>query len=237
MSGAPGETRTPDLLVRSQSLYPAELRARRPHRIIKADVAASDSYIETEVKIRFPEGAEAARSLIESRGYRIQNERVLESDQLFDRAAELRNSDQLLRLRVSGDRATVTYKGPGRRERHKSREEIEFDVSDAVKFEQVLAKLGYLPGFRYEKFRTTFAAAGDPGFITIDETPVGVFVELEGPPDWIDRTAARLGLSESQYLTKSYAAIYAEYRQRNSGAPLNMTFNELRVFSPSAKSP
>src|SRR5438045_7489060 len=27
-SGAPGETRTPDLLVRSQPLYPTELRAR-----------------------------------------------------------------------------------------------------------------------------------------------------------------------------------------------------------------
>jgi hypothetical protein len=27
-SGAPGESRTPDLLVRSQTLYPAELRAR-----------------------------------------------------------------------------------------------------------------------------------------------------------------------------------------------------------------
>src|SRR5262245_61005314 len=27
-SGAPGETRTPDLLVRSQTLYPTELRAR-----------------------------------------------------------------------------------------------------------------------------------------------------------------------------------------------------------------
>ena len=28
VSGAPGETRTPDLLVRSQPLYPPELRAR-----------------------------------------------------------------------------------------------------------------------------------------------------------------------------------------------------------------
>ena len=28
VSGAPGETRTPDLLVRSQPLYPTELRAR-----------------------------------------------------------------------------------------------------------------------------------------------------------------------------------------------------------------
>jgi hypothetical protein len=29
MDGAPGEIRTPDLLVRSQALYPTELRARR----------------------------------------------------------------------------------------------------------------------------------------------------------------------------------------------------------------
>lgn len=28
VNGAPGETRTPDLLVRSQTLYPTELRAR-----------------------------------------------------------------------------------------------------------------------------------------------------------------------------------------------------------------
>ena len=37
--GAPGEIRTPDLLVRSQLLYPAELRARVPssyHRIVVA---------------------------------------------------------------------------------------------------------------------------------------------------------------------------------------------------------
>jgi hypothetical protein len=35
-SGAPGESRTPDLLVRSQTLYPAELRARKnkPHKNI-----------------------------------------------------------------------------------------------------------------------------------------------------------------------------------------------------------
>lgn len=30
-SGAPGEIRTPDHLVRSQILYPAELRAQDPH--------------------------------------------------------------------------------------------------------------------------------------------------------------------------------------------------------------
>ena len=32
MNGAPGEIRTPDLLVRSQALYPTELRAQRQIR-------------------------------------------------------------------------------------------------------------------------------------------------------------------------------------------------------------
>ena len=150
--------------------------------------------------------------------------RVKESDQLFDRGgSELKNADQLLRLRRSGSRSTITYKGPATRERYKSREEIEFDVSDAAAFELVLLRLGYTPGFRYEKYRTKFAAA--PGLITIDETPMGVFLELEGPEAWIDATALRMGLAPSEYCTASYAALYREYRLSHQDAPVNMTFD------------
>ena len=35
LNGAPEEIRTPDPLVRSQVLYPAELRARHPYYILK----------------------------------------------------------------------------------------------------------------------------------------------------------------------------------------------------------
>ena len=35
-SGAPGEIRTPDLLLRRQSLYPAELRARTDKLVYRA---------------------------------------------------------------------------------------------------------------------------------------------------------------------------------------------------------
>ena len=30
----------------------------------------------------------------------------------------------------------------------------------------------------------------EPGVIELDETPAGDFLELEGPPEWIDATAA-----------------------------------------------
>jgi adenylate cyclase class 2 len=189
-------------------------------------VPAGDSYIETEVKILYPAGAAAARQYLDRHGYQLKHDRVLESDQLFDRGeGELRRSDQLLRLRRIGGRATVTYKGPGRSTRHKSREEIEFDVDDAANFARVLERLGYTPGFRYEKYRTKFARPGEPGEITIDETPIGVYLELEGPAEWIDQTAANLGLSPAEYLTRSYASIYAEYRRSYPDAPADMTFH------------
>jgi adenylate cyclase class 2 len=186
--------------------------------------------IETEVKIRFAPGAAAARELIERHGYVLIEPRTLESDRIFDRSpdrspSELKSADQLLRLRRAGSLATVTYKGPADRQRYKSREEIEFDVSDPDAFELVLARLGYTPHFRYEKFRTKFAAPPESGIITIDETPIGVFLELEGEASWIDRTAGRLGFSAAEYCTVSYASLYREYLLLHEGAPPDMVFH------------
>jgi adenylate cyclase class 2 len=184
--------------------------------------------VETEIKLRWAGSAAEARAHIERRGYRVVEARTLESDQLFDRATgELKQGDQILRLRRTDPResgATVTYKGPATRERYKSREEIEFQVSDLEAFTHLLGRLGYLPGFRYEKYRTKFAAPGEPGIITLDETPIGVFLELEGAKSWIDGTAGRLGFALSAYSTASYAALYREYRQENKDAPADMTF-------------
>jgi adenylate cyclase class 2 len=193
-------------------------------------MAASDSYIETEVKIRFPAGADAACLLMVERGYPLIEARTLESDQLFDRGDELKVGGRILRLRRSGARATATYKGPalsepGTKKRYKRREEVEFDVSSADAFQRMLDRLGFAPRFRYEKFRTKFGAPGEAGILSIDETPIGVFLELEGTPEWIERTAGRLGLSPEEYSTASYAALYQEYRRAHPNAPEHMTFD------------
>ncbi|MEQ1886301.1 MAG: CYTH domain-containing protein [Bryobacteraceae bacterium] len=180
---------------------------------------------ETEVKIRWPEGRGDPRPALEYFGYVEIAPRVLEADQLFDRAdAQLRNSGQVLRLRQSGDQAMITYKGPAETDMYKSREEIEFDVSDPVNVTLLLDRLGLMPGFRYEKFRTTFSIAGEDGVITLDETPIGVYIELEGGKSWIDATAKRLGFHSSDYITKSYAALYREFRAEHVAAPENMVF-------------
>jgi len=186
--------------------------------------------VETEIKLRWAGSGADAHAHIERQGYHVIEPRTLESDQLFDRrTGELRQGDEILRLRRAGPRqggggATVTYKGPAIRERYKSREEIEFQVSDAGAFTHMLERLGYLPGFRHEKYRTKFATAGEPGIITLDETPIGVFLELEGAKSWIDRTAGLLGLALSAYSTASYAALYRDFRQGNEDAPSDMIF-------------
>ena len=198
---------------------------------------------ETEIKLRWNGAAQEAQALIEGSGYGVSSPRTLESDQLFDLpSADLRQSDRILRLRKTTlpegtTRAMVTYKGPATRDGYKSREEIEFDVSDSGTFTLVLHRLGYLPVFRYEKFRTQLRAAGEPGIITIDETPIGVYLEIEGPQDWIDSTAERLGLSKMQFLTVSYASLYRDYRAQHPAAPADMTFDLNGPYTFGTKSP
>ena len=186
---------------------------------------------ETEIKLLWQGSAEDARALVERHGYKLSSPRTLESDQLFDLSSgALRQSDQILRLRKSlsveqSRRAMVTYKGCASREIYKSREEIEFDVSDPDAFTLVLERLGYHPSFRYEKYRTMFKAYGEPGLIAIDETPIGVYLELEGPQAWIDSTAARLGFPPERFLTVSYAGLYREHLEQHPGSPADMTFD------------
>jgi adenylate cyclase class 2 len=147
----------------------------------------------------------------------------------------------VLRLRriVSADRtqALVTYKGPAMREIHKSREEIEFTVSDPEAFGTVLGRLGYQPGFRYEKYRTKFRAGGEPGLVTLDETPIGIFLELEGPEYWIDAAATRLGFSPADYITASYGLIYRRYQDVDPSLSPHMIFAAGLLKKPEIKQP
>lgn len=190
--------------------------------------------IETEIKLRIPEGVEAATRLLESHGCRALTPRTLQADQIYDLPDDtLRKSGRLLRIRSSGDKAILTFKGPALAGRHKSREELEASTDEGGILAQILNRLGYIPSFRYEKYRTTFAdgAAVADALIALDETPIGVFLELEGPADWIDDTAKRLGFRTADYITGSYASLYREYLTLRGG-PADMLFHDRQRTDP-----
>lgn len=58
----------------------------------------------------------------------------------------------------------------------------------------------------------------------IDETPIGVFIELEGEPDWIDACAALLGFTPLHYITDSYGALYFAWCAEQGVEPSHMEF-------------
>jgi len=181
---------------------------------------------EVEIKLALASAAEGRR-MLEAGGFRLLKARVFEDNTLFDTPdRRLRAAASLLRLRQAGDAVMLTFKGPATYEKHKSREELELRLSDAVLDARLLARLGFEPVFRYQKYRTEYGEAGAEGVVTLDETPIGDYFELEGAPDWIDRTAARFGFREADYITASYAALYFDWCRQRGVEPAGMVFPE-----------
>jgi adenylate cyclase, class 2 len=171
---------------------------------------------------------------------KLTRDRVHEMNTLYDTSdGQLARHGQMLRLRVErpagrahsasrrrkfakGRAANVgllTFKGPingtetNNPEPYKVREEHELRISNPEEMPKIFEALGLRPCFRYEKFRTIFSLPGMAQLkLTLDETPIGVFVELEGERGEIDRAAGMLGFACSNYINKSYGALFVEER-------------------------
>jgi len=181
---------------------------------------------ETEIKLAFPD-LKAARRRLRAVGFRVVKRRVLEVNTIYDTPGlALREAATLLRVRRAGSVGTLTYKGRPDASKHKSREELEVKVSDPHRMGVILERLGFHAAFGYEKYRTEFRQPGRGGIATIDETPIGVYIELEGSPAWIDRTARRLGFSEKDYINVSYGRLYLDWCRQHGVEPANMVFGD-----------
>src|SRR5947199_6903279 len=111
---------------------------------------------ETEIKLPVAD-VRAGRRMLRAAGFHVSKRRVFEANTVFDRGdLALRKSQQLLRLREEGGVATLTYKGPPLPSRHKSREEIETELTRPGEFASILERLGFRRVWRYEKYRTEF---------------------------------------------------------------------------------
>jgi len=178
---------------------------------------------EVEVKIPFADLDELRRRL-RAAGAEIAHARHFESNDLYDDPARaLSSSGRTLRVRRADGRAILTFKGRSRFQGGvKTREERETEVSDPRETEAILAGVGFERRFRYEKRREewSFEACA----IALDETPIGTFVEIEGPPPAIRRAVSALELDFTAALPYSYARLYLERRQQDPSLPADMVF-------------
>jgi adenylate cyclase class 2 len=148
---------------------------------------------------------------------------------VFDDAKRsLRKRGKLIRIRTVGRLSLLTFKGPSEPGKHKKRREIETDLIDADSFEEILKQIGYQASFRYEKFRTEYSKPRVAGIVMLDETPIGNFLEIEGSPTWIDRTARLLGFSSADYITQSYGSLYLKYCRARGVRSRDMLFSRTK---------
>lgn len=177
---------------------------------------------EIEIKFQIKSPRALARALREA-GFRLVTPRTHEMNTLYDLPGGiLRARKQLLRLRKYGSTWTLTHKSGTTRGRHSSRVELETAVADGKMMDAILRGLGYAPTFRYEKFRAEWTDG--KGAVVVDETPIGNFCEIEGPPRWIDATAKKLGVGAKDYITKNYATLFADWKLRTKRTATEMTF-------------
>ena len=88
----------------------------------------------------------------------------------------------------------------------------------------VLEALGFQVWFRYQKYREEFTVADV--IVAIDETPVGVWVEIEGGERGIAVTAEALGRGPGDYLLDSYRNLFVRHCEQ-SGVPVtDMLFDD-----------
>ena len=92
----------------------------------------------------------------------------------------------------------------------------------ATRSQAIFLSLGLVAAFRYEKWRTEWEDG--EGHCVVDETPIGDYAELEGSPEWIDRTAARLGIDRAEYMTLSYGRLFDLWRQQHASHAPDLTF-------------
>jgi adenylate cyclase class 2 len=212
-----------------------------------------------EIELKFPiRDLTRLQARLPGLGFQLDTPRTFEHNVLYDTPGRaLRELKQILRIRRYGSLWTVTHKRQAAsgadQARYKVRLETETRVDDGPALGVIFEQLGYTPVFRYEKFRTEWSqitstftaplfseaalslgAVAPPqrSHLVIDETPIGDYAELEGPPAWIDEMLARLGVDPASCLTESYGRLFLAWKQRTGSAAENLTFEE--IPSPAA---
>jgi len=173
---------------------------------------------ELELKARVDDADALRQALIAAGAELVYRGAML--DRRFDRKERLRKRDEVVRLRVyhpadrSGEWGVLGWKGPvGTRDGYRHREEWESRVDDPRAALVVLRHLGYKIVVRIdravEQYRLGDAALRLEWYPAMD-----VLLEVEGPPQDIERAIAATGLPRESFLPESLPYFTAAYEQR-----------------------
>ena len=91
---------------------------------------------------------------------------------------------------------------------------------------EIFERLGFSVFMKYEKDREEWLL--DDISVVLDHTPMGDFVEVEGPPERLELAARLLGLDTAAAVRGSYVSLWLEYRELHPelDLPTDMVFAE-----------
>lgn len=159
--------------------------------------------VEIEVKIRIIDIKNIGEKILQL-GAKLEKERFYEENTLYDFPSKiLYKKRQALRLRKMNKKSFLTFKGPPQKSRKfKIREEYETEVKNEKQLRKILKSLGFIPVFNYGKHRTVYRKKILK--ISLDETSIGNFIELEGKRGEIVKFATALGVSKKEFIKQDY---------------------------------
>ena len=140
-------------------------------------------------------------------------------------ARSLEARDQVLRVRAFDPggagpvRAEVSWKGPTRLSGpYKEREEVRLDLADTGAAAEILTRLGFVVTDTIERWVELYDLGG--AVLRIEWYPrMDVLLEVEGPPDAIERAIAVTGLSRAAFTAERLIDFAARFQQRTGVAP------------------
>jgi adenylate cyclase, class 2 len=124
-------------------------------------------------------------------------------ENFLHKGGDLKEKSAVLRLRKIGDTTILTYKEKVREDLDiKHRLEYETKVSDVDATEKIIQSLGFSLNVIYEKRRRTWHL--DDVEVVLDELPFGLYMEIEGTAEAIEKAEKKLGVGDLEPESRGY---------------------------------
>ena len=182
--------------------------------------------IEVEAKVRVTSFQEVRRRLVALGAHRLGLS--LQRNDLYDgRDLEHGCRLRLRTVRRAGGAPVLTFKGPKRGGRFKSRREIEVGVSDRATARRLLEAMGYRKYFSFDKRRESWQLG--EWRIELDEVPLlGRFVEVETDEvREVEQALAALRLDGLKLIKRGYTSLLRRHLRESGIATRRVRFGEL----------
>lgn len=137
----------------------------------------------------------------------------------------LKKNGKFLRIKI-GNQNVVTLKETENNEKNKFFESTnrQFEIDDVESFCYILKRIGFSKNYIMEKYRLAWMYKGIEFYI--DELPFGVFMELKGEKQEINKMLKLLNVKSEDLIKSTYWEIYADINHKVE----NIIFDSKHIF-------